>query len=510
MLSILTTVTVSGLDTDIVHVETDTKPGLPSFTIVGLPDLTVRESKERIHSAILNSGYGFPSKRITINLAPADTRKLGSHFDLPLATGVFASGENVGSDILSDTAFLGELSLGGKVNKVENCLALIIGLKQSGIAKIFLPRENIREASVINGLTVYPVTSFSDIADHLTGFKLIDPVHTSSTPKEQNLSALTSGAPDFIDVLGQERAKRAFQISAAGRHDLSLVGPPGSGKTMLARRMSSILPSLSYDEMLEVTKIYSIAGESISGGIAIERPFRAPHHSATAQALVGGGSRPRPGEVSLAHMGVLFLDELPEFSRHAIDTLRQPLEDGFVTISRAASKLKYRCDIILITAMNPCPCGYYGHPTRECTCGETQRRRYLAKVSGPLRDRIDMCLDIGPVEYESLSRPDVAGGKSSADLRRDVLRVYDIQKERYRNDEIKFNAKISTQMLNKYCGLDRESEQLLKAAFNKYGFSARAGNKIKKVARTIADIEASENICAEHIAEAISYRMSKV
>jgi magnesium chelatase family protein len=307
-------------------------------------------------------------------------------------------------------------------------------------------------------------------------------------------------------VYGQERAKRALQICAAGRHDLSMIGPPGSGKTMLARRMPSILPELGYDEMLEITKIHSIAGEPLPDGIVSERPFRAPHHSATVQALVGGGSRPKPGEVSLAHMGVLFLDELPEFARHAIDALRQPLEDGFVTISRATSKQRYPSDLILVTAMNPCPCGYFGHPGRECACSEGARQRYFSKVSGPLRDRIDLSIDIGPVEFASLTAPRPTDSLTSAQLREGVLRVSRIQAERYRGEGTRCNAQLSPAQIERHCAIDAASERMLEAAYNKYGLSARAGNKIRRVARTIADLDRSENIRAEHLAEAISYR----
>jgi magnesium chelatase family protein len=519
MLSDVITVTISGLDTDIVHVETDVNAGLPSLTIVGLPDLTVRESKERIRSAIENSGCSFPSSRITINLAPADTKKLGSHFDLPMAVGVYASAEKIGAQQLADTGFLGELSLSGEVGRLENSLALVIGLKQHGIRTIFLPVGNLPEASLVSGIRLYPVHDFSEVADHLSGFKALECVETGEGGVEPDgpcsFGATSvhgcpdgeSGASDFSEVLGQERGKRVMLISAAGRHDLSMIGPPGAGKSMLAKRMPSILPALTYDEMLEITKIYSIAGESLPSGVAEVRPFRAPHHSATSQALVGGGSRPVPGEISLAHMGVLFLDELPEFSRSSLNTLRQPLEDGYVTISRASSRLRYPCDLILITAMNPCPCGYFGHPKKRCTCTASQRQAYFSKVSGPLRDRIDLNLDIEPVDFNDFRKLGGGQGKSSADLRREVERVTEIQKSRYKSERIKHNAKLTPAMTDKYCALDAESTKLLETAYKMNSFSARAAGKIIKVARTIADLEASEQIRAEHIAEAISYRL---
>jgi magnesium chelatase family protein len=527
MLSDVITVTIDGLDTDIVHVETDINAGLPALTVVGLPDMTVRESKERIRSAIENSGCRFPSSRITINLAPADTKKLGSHFDLPMAVGVYASAEKIKAKHLAGTGFLGELSLSGEVGRLENSLALVIGLKQHGIETIFLPEGNMHEASLVSGVKLYPVHNFAEVAGHLSGTNPLQCIETGTERSNKGTAgtvirvpqghkncppcpaaaALPADIPDFAEVLGQERGKRVMLISAAGRHDLSMIGPPGAGKSMLAKRMPSILPELTYDEMLEITKIYSIAGESFSSGVAEERPFRAPHHSATSQALVGGGSRPTPGEISLAHMGVLFLDELPEFTRNSLNTLRQPLEDGYVTISRASSRLRYPCDVILITAMNPCPCGYYGHPKKRCTCTASQRQAYFSKVSGPLRDRIDLNLDIEPVDFSDFRKLGGKPGKSSAEMRREVERVTAIQQVRYKNEQIKHNAKLSPAMIDKYCELDAESSNLLETAYERNAFSARAGNKIIKVARTIADLEASDQIRAEHIAEAISYRL---
>jgi magnesium chelatase family protein len=518
MLSDVITVTISGLDTDIVHVETDINAGLPALTIVGLPDLTVRESKERIRSAIENSGGSFPSSRITVNLAPSDTKKLGSHFDLPIAVGVYASAEKINAKQFADSGFLGELSLSGEVGRLENSLALVIGLKQHGIETIFLPEGNMLEASLVSGVKLYPVRNFAEVAGHLSGtnpLKCVETGERGSAMRCQGADKMVRCNPsnpsadvlDFSEVLGQERGKRVMLISAAGRHDLSMIGPPGAGKSMLAKRMPSILPELTYDEMLEITKIYSIAGESFSSGVAEERPFRAPHHSATSQALVGGGSRPMPGEISLAHMGVLFLDELPEFSRSSLNTLRQPLEDGYVTISRASSRLRYPCEVILITAMNPCPCGYYGHPKRRCTCTASQRQAYFSKVSGPLRDRIDLNLDIEPVDFIDFRKLGGKPGKSSADLRRDVECAVQIQKIRYKDEQIKHNAKLSPAMIDKYCKLDAESSRLLETAYKANSFSARAASKIIKVARTIADLEDSEQIRACHLAEAISYRL---
>jgi magnesium chelatase family protein len=524
MISKVLTASICGLDVELVSVETDISQGLPGLALVGLPNPTVRESKERVRSAILNSGLRFPMRRITVNLSPADTRKEGSHFDLPLAVGIVAASEKLDAQLLSFSAFIGELSLDGTLRKTEMVAALMLGFSAQGIGKVFLPDENLPDALNIDGLECYPARRLEDVIAHLSGEWHIEPVRTEGQRRAVPPSAFRADCGDFSEVKGQERAKRALQICAAGGHGLAMCGPPGAGKSMLATRLPTILPALQKDEMLEVTKLYSIAGEaSRECKPAEERPFRAPHHSISAAGMVGGGRRPKPGELTLAHRGVLFLDELPEFDRRTLDMLRQPLEDEYIDLSRVGYRSRYPCSFILIVAMNPCPCGYRGDPSHVCTCGELQRRRYLSKVSGPLLDRIDIHVQVSGVEYAVLSGN---GGASSAILKEGVMKAAEMQLRRREeeacslscgdgtrgasenrgSDLYRRNARLSPDRIERECRIDAEAERLLRKAYAVYGFSARQGMKMLRVARTIADLEGSEHIAADHISEAISYR----
>ena len=491
---------VLGMHSYMVDIEADISMGKSRFDIVGLPDTAVSEARERVRAAMKNSGYDFPAVHITINLAPADIRKEGPTYDLPILVALMTASKQLICNI-TDCAFIGELSLGGQVHHVNGVLPMVIEARNNGIKRIFIPKDNKAEASVVDGVEIYAVSTVKELILHLKGEKLIEKTlfEVFSEDDEVVYDA------DFADVKGQYQAKRALEIAAAGGHNIMMIGPPGSGKSMLAKRISSILPDITFDESLETTKIYSVAGQLPKNVSVIrQRPFRSPHHTVSAPGLSGGGAIPKPGEISLAHNGVLFLDELPEFSRNAMESLRQPIEDGQVSISRVAGTLTYPCSIMLVCAMNPCPCGYFGHPTRKCTCPNGAAARYLSKVSGPLLDRLDIHIEVPQVSFDELSEKEK--GETSAQIKARVNTARNIQTRRFMGTEIKCNAHMTAEMTRKYCVLTDNALRMLKNSFDKLGLSARAYDKVLRVARTIADLDGSENIDIKHIAEAIQYR----